>query len=196
MPDAPDPHEALRRFLGGWAPMTRAEALHLALQTLRNRVEPDRVLACEFAWEVHAKGYWSQVRNPDGTVYLTEEAYFRDVLGLASWRTAYKRLAVGRMLITFRSQRLLEPGPQSRWDRLPHRGGLLPGCLGARLLAHGLQALGRGPDADNFQIAKATGARSAIPMGPSTSPRRPTSGMSWGSPPGARLTSAWPWAGC
>src|SRR5713101_1178169 len=101
MPDAPDPHEALRRFLGGWAPMTRAEALHLALQTLRNRVEPDRVLACEFAWEVHAKGYWSQVRNPDGTVYLTEEAYFRDVLGLSSWRTAYKRLAVGRMLMTF-----------------------------------------------------------------------------------------------
>jgi len=45
MPDAPDPHEAIRRFLGGWAPMTRAEALHVALQTLRNRVEPDRVLA-------------------------------------------------------------------------------------------------------------------------------------------------------
>src|SRR3990170_4563779 len=26
------------------------------------------------------------------------EAYFRDVLGLASWRTAYRRLAIGRML--------------------------------------------------------------------------------------------------
>jgi hypothetical protein len=101
MPDAPDPHEAIRRFLGGWAPMTRAEALHVALQTLRNRVEPDRVLACELAWEVHTHGYWREVRIPDGTMYLTEESYFRDVLGLASWRTAYKRLAVGRMLTTF-----------------------------------------------------------------------------------------------
>jgi hypothetical protein len=64
-------------------------------------VEPDRVLACELAWEVHAQSYWSQVRNADGTRYPSEEAYFRDVLGLASWRTAYKRLAVGRMLMTF-----------------------------------------------------------------------------------------------
>ena len=84
MPNAPDPSDAIRRFLGQWSPMTRAEGLHLALQSLRDRVEPDRVLACELAWEVHAQGYWSQVRNADGTRYMTEEAYFRDVLGLAS----------------------------------------------------------------------------------------------------------------
>src|SRR5512136_3209336 len=96
-----DPNEAIQRFLGQWSPLTRAEALHLALQSLRDRVEPDRVLACELAWEVHAKGYWSQVRNGDGTTYPTEEAYFRHVLGLASWRTAYKRLAIGRMLLAF-----------------------------------------------------------------------------------------------
>jgi len=59
------------------------------------------VLACELAWEVHAHGYWSQVRRSDATVYDTEESYFRDVLGLASWRTAYKRLAIGRMLTSF-----------------------------------------------------------------------------------------------
>src|SRR6266852_396760 len=53
------------------------------------------------AWEVHAKGYWNQVRNADGTTYPTEETYFRHVLGLASWRTVYKRLAIGRMLTTF-----------------------------------------------------------------------------------------------
>ena len=88
-------------FLAQGSPMTRAEGLHLALQSLRDRVEPDRVLACELAWEVHAQGYWSQVRNVDGTRYPTEEAYFRDVLGLASWRTAYKRLAVGRALLMF-----------------------------------------------------------------------------------------------
>jgi hypothetical protein len=101
MIDKPDPNEAIRRFLGQWSPMTRAETLHLALQGLRDRVEPDRVLACELAWEVHVHGYWSEVRNADGTTYTTEEAYFRDVLGLASWRTAYKRLAIGRMLLTF-----------------------------------------------------------------------------------------------
>ena len=101
MPDPLDSSEAIRRFLGQWSPMTRAEGLHLALQSLRDRVEPDRVLACELAWEVHAQSYWSQVRNADGTRYMTEEAYFRDVLGLASWRTAYKRLAVGRMLMMF-----------------------------------------------------------------------------------------------
>jgi hypothetical protein len=101
MTDPLDSSEAIRRFLGQWSPMTRAEGLHLALQSLRDRVEPHRVLACELAWEVHAQSYWSQVRNADGTRYTTEEAYFRDVLGLASWRTAYKRLAVGRMLMTF-----------------------------------------------------------------------------------------------
>src|ERR1700730_2337127 len=96
-----DPNDAIQRFLGQWSPLTRAEALHLALQSLRDRVEPDRVLACELAWEVHAKGYWSQVRNADGTTYPTEEDYFRHVLGLASWRTAYKRLAIGRMVRGF-----------------------------------------------------------------------------------------------
>jgi len=101
MADTFDPRDAIERFLGQWSPLTRAEALHLALQSLRERVEPDRVLACEFAWEVHAHCYWSQVRNGGGTMYTTEEAYFRDVLGVASWRTAYKRLAVGRMLLTF-----------------------------------------------------------------------------------------------
>src|SRR5258705_3610498 len=101
MAPTPDPNEAIRRFLGQWSPLTRAEALHLALQSLRDRVEPDRVLACELAWEGHAKGYWSQVRNADGTTYPTEEDYFRHGLGLASWRTAYKRLAIGRMLTRF-----------------------------------------------------------------------------------------------
>jgi len=101
MPSTPDPNDAVQRFLGQWSPLSRAEALHLTLQSLRDRMEPDRVLACELAWEVHAKGYWSQVRNADGTTYPTEEAYFRHVLGLASWRTAYKRLAIGRMLTRF-----------------------------------------------------------------------------------------------
>jgi hypothetical protein len=96
-----DPWTAVARFLTQYPTGSRAEALHLALQSLRDRVEPDRVLACEFAWEMHIHGYWSQIRRPDGGAYESEEAYFRDVLGLASWRTAYKRLAIGRMLTGF-----------------------------------------------------------------------------------------------
>lgn len=93
--------QAVARFVAQFSAMSRAEAIHLALQALRARVEPDRVLACELAWEVHRHGYWSQVRRPDGTAYNCEETYFREVLGLASWRTAYKRLAIGRMLLSF-----------------------------------------------------------------------------------------------
>jgi hypothetical protein len=93
--------QAVARFLAQFPTTTRAAAIHLALQALRARVEPDRVLACELAWEVHCRGYWSQVRRLDGTAYDCEETYFREVLGLASWRTAYKRLAIGRMLLSF-----------------------------------------------------------------------------------------------
>jgi len=92
---------AVARFIAQYPTGRRAEALHLALQSLRARVEPDRVLACELAWEMHAHGYWSQIGRPDGGPYESEETYFRDVLGLASWRTAYKRLAIGRMLMGF-----------------------------------------------------------------------------------------------
>jgi len=101
MPSTPDPNEGIQRFLAQDPRLTRAEVLHLTLQSLRDRMEPDRVLACELAWEMHAKSYWSQIRNADGTTYATEEDYFRHVLGLASWRTAYKRLAIGRMLLRF-----------------------------------------------------------------------------------------------
>ncbi len=99
--DAWDSVQAVARFLAQFSATNRAEAIHLALQSLRARVEPDRILACELAWEVHCHGYWSQVRRPDGTAYDCEETYFREVLGLASWRTAYKRLAIGRVLLSF-----------------------------------------------------------------------------------------------
>src|SRR5262249_34541365 len=45
--------------------------------------------------------YWSQVRRSNGTAYESEEAYFREVLRVTSWRTAYKRLAIGRALTSF-----------------------------------------------------------------------------------------------
>ena len=89
------------RFLAQFPTTNRAEALHLALQALSARVEPDRVLGCELAWEVHTHSYWSQVRRSNGTPYESEEAYFREVLRVTSWRTAYKRLAIGRVLTSF-----------------------------------------------------------------------------------------------
>jgi hypothetical protein len=89
---------AVSRFLEDFTGHDRVQAVHLVLKQLRRRTEPDRVLACELAWEVHASGYWSQLRDDADRPYESEEDYFRDVLGLTSWRTAYKRLAIGRML--------------------------------------------------------------------------------------------------
>jgi len=93
-----DAANAVSRFLDDFSGADRAQAVHLVLKQLRRRTEPDRVLACELAWEAHAGGYWSQLRDDHDRPYETEEDYFRDVLGLASWRTAYKRLSIGRML--------------------------------------------------------------------------------------------------
>src|SRR5258708_28895122 len=84
---------AVARFLADFTGQDRVEAIHLVLTQLRCRVEPDRVLACELAWEVHAGAYWSQLKDPEGRPYQSEEAYFLEVLVLASWRTAHKHLA-------------------------------------------------------------------------------------------------------
>jgi hypothetical protein len=79
------------RFLAQFPAPERAQALHLALRALRARVEPDQVLMCELAWEVHRHGYRSQLCRDDGSPYDCEKTYFREVLGLSSWRTAYTR---------------------------------------------------------------------------------------------------------
>ncbi len=96
-----EPALAVSRFLAQFPTPSRAEAVHLSLKALRARIEPDRVLMCELAWEVHTQGHWRIVRRDNDSAYESEETYFREVLGLASWRTAYKRLAIGRMLAAF-----------------------------------------------------------------------------------------------
>ena len=98
---ADDGGPALAQFLDQFSVSDRAQALHLALRALRARVEPDQVLMCELAWEVHRHGYWSQLFRDDSSPYDSEETYFREVLGLSSWRTAYKRFAIGRMVSGF-----------------------------------------------------------------------------------------------
>src|SRR5207245_6808518 len=54
--------------------------------------------SCKPVWDAHTGGYGSYLRDDEQYTYEIEEAYFRDVLSVASWRTAYKRLAIGRML--------------------------------------------------------------------------------------------------
>ncbi len=82
---------AVARFIADFTGQDRIEAIHLVLTQLCRRVEPDRGLACELAWEIHTGAYWSQLKDAEGRPYESEEAYFREVLGVASWRTAYKR---------------------------------------------------------------------------------------------------------
>src|SRR2546430_16592529 len=71
--------DAVARFLAQFSTTCRAEALLLALQALRASVEPDRVLACKLAWEVTARGYWSQLGLQTGCPTDTEEAFFLEV---------------------------------------------------------------------------------------------------------------------
>jgi hypothetical protein len=101
LPEAADLWVVVTRFLAQFPDAARAEGVHLALQALRARTQPDQILACELAWEVHIRGYWSQLRGDDRRPYESEEDYFREVLGLTSWRTAYKRLAIGRLLTRY-----------------------------------------------------------------------------------------------
>ncbi len=127
-----EPALAVSRFLAQFPTPSRAEAVHLSLKALRARIEPDRVLMCELAWEVHTQGHWRVVRRDNDSAYESEETYFREVLGLASWRTAYKRLAIGRMLAAF-----------SEPERGPIRGALAQiGVAKATVIAPAIERTG------------------------------------------------------
>src|SRR2546428_13451696 len=87
---------AVVRFLADFTGPDRAEAVHLVLKQLRQRTEPDRVLACELAWEAHTGGDWGQQRDDDPQPPEGGGAEFRGGPGVASWRRRGKRLAVCR----------------------------------------------------------------------------------------------------
>lgn len=91
---APTTLEILDRY----AADDRPRMVTLALRQLARRAAKDFVLIARLAYEAHDQGYWSKVKKPDGTAYLTEEEFFSDVLALSSWRTANKRIAVGRAI--------------------------------------------------------------------------------------------------
>lgn len=76
----------------------RAIGCHLALLQLRRRVEHDLVSVCILCSEIHQGNYWSKVRRADNRPYESEDAYFVEVLGVASFRSAAKRIAIGRLI--------------------------------------------------------------------------------------------------
>ena len=92
------PDQAVERFLAQFPAADRAEAVTIALMDLRTRTTKMLIVCCQLAYEAHEQGYWSKVRRADGTPFETEEDYFREILDLTDWRSALKRVAVGRML--------------------------------------------------------------------------------------------------
>ena len=84
--------------LAAYGPQERPGAVVHALRQLSRRAGRDLVLIARLAHEAHAGGYWSQVKRKSGEPYLTEEEFFNDVMDMASWRTALRRVALGRAI--------------------------------------------------------------------------------------------------
>ena len=103
--------------LDRYAPEARPGAVVAALRQLARRAGSDLILVAILSWEAHDGAYWSTVPRPSGEAYLTEEEFFTDVLQVLSWRTALKRIALGRALAALpegdrerRAQELTEVG--------------------------------------------------------------------------------------
>lgn len=91
-------HTTVEAVLAQFADKERPEAVVLAIRQLTSRAANDLLIASELAYEAHERGYWSLVTRPDGRPYENEETFFEDVLGVPSWRSAYRRIAMGRAL--------------------------------------------------------------------------------------------------
>ena len=76
----------------------RAIGCHLALLQLRRRVEHDLVTTSIICAEIYEHNHWSKVRRADNRPYESAEAYFTEVLGVTSFRSAAKRIAIGRLI--------------------------------------------------------------------------------------------------
>jgi len=84
--------------LAAYGPQERPGAVVHALRQLSKRAGRDLVLIARLAHEAHAKSYWSLVTRKSGEPYLSEEEFFNDVMDMASWRTALRRVALGRAI--------------------------------------------------------------------------------------------------
>ena len=97
-------HPALAS-LRQYAEEDRPAAVAEALRQLSRRTGDDLLAIAELAWEAHDRRYWSLVNRPGGGAYLSEEDFFEDVLRVGSWRTAFKRIALGRALAALPPER-------------------------------------------------------------------------------------------
>lgn len=77
---------------------TRAAEVTLAMRQLARRATRDVMTLSLLAWEAHQGGYWSLVSDPAGKPYLTEDDFWSCVLGTDNYRSAAKRIAIGRAL--------------------------------------------------------------------------------------------------
>lgn len=84
--------------LAAYGPEERPGAVVHALRQLSKRAGRDLVLIARLAHEAHAQAYWSKVNRKTGEPYLSEEEFFNDVMDMASWRTALRRVALGRAI--------------------------------------------------------------------------------------------------
>ena len=109
----------------------RAIGCHLALLQLRRRVEHDLVTTSIICAEIYEHNHWSKVRRADNRPYESAEAYFTEVLGVTSFRSAAKRIAIGR-LIQALTEGEREPMAQALGDvGLAKATVLLPALEGA-----------------------------------------------------------------
>ena len=90
----PTVFEQLERY----APAERPAAVVHALRQLARRAGHDLIVMSRLAHEAHKNGYWSKVSRPDGEPYLSEEEFFVEVLQVWSWRTAFRRIQIGRAI--------------------------------------------------------------------------------------------------
>lgn len=76
----------------------RAIGCHLMLMQLRRNIEQNLIQVCLLAVEIHEHNHWSKVRRADNRPYESEDAYFTEVMGVSSFRSAAKRIAIGRLI--------------------------------------------------------------------------------------------------
>ena len=87
--------EFLARFEG-----SRASVIDQALREIGARLNEDRIVAAELAWEVGGGKLWQQVTREDGSPFEDAATYFQERLGFSSKARLQQYIRVGRFLHT------------------------------------------------------------------------------------------------
>lgn len=92
-----------------------AQRLHDEALSLGATVARDVFRLALIAWQIHEDRLWQYLRLPIGRLCGTEEEYFEAYFDVDSWRTAAKRIRIGRMLAAL-------PEPETYLEDLAHVG--------------------------------------------------------------------------